>query len=162
MFKALFGSAFVFVILVFAVVAPVGVLRAQEAVAVREGVSVQDGVPVQEGVPVQAEAAPGEGVSVKSAPVEVVPAEADPEELTDEEIRQLLAKESIERFANWKRRRGYRGSRECSDYNGVQGPTKPEYVFCDPADIPAKKIELYRETQRQQRSTFVNEPQIKF
>ena len=96
MFKAFFGSAAVFAILVFAMVAPAGVLKAQEAVAVREG------EPVLEGVPEQAEAVPGEGVAVKAAPEEVVP-----------------------------------------------------------ADVPAEQ-ELYRESQRQQRSTFVTEPQIKF
>ena len=150
MFKELFGAATGFGILVFAVVAPAGVLKAQEGVAVREG------------VPVQAEAAPGEGVAVKAPSEEVVPAEADPEELTDEEIRQLLTAESIDRFTYWQRRRGhrnYRKSKECNDYKD-QGPTKP--VFCEPADVPAEQVELYRESQRQQRSTFVNEPQIKF
>ena len=93
MFKALFGSAAVFVILVFAVVAPVDVLKAQEVLQ--------------------------------------TPVAAD--ELSDEEIRQLLAEESIDRFTRWKRNRGgrrfHRKSKECSDYKGIQGPTKP--VFCE-------------------------------
>ncbi len=153
MFKELFGAATGFGILVFAMVAPAGVLKAQEGVAVREG------------VPVQAEAAPGEGVAVKAPSEEVVPAEADPEELSDEEIRQLLAKESTDRFTRWKRRgsrqlRQRRKSRECSDYKGIQGPTKP--VFCEPADVPAEQVELYRESQRQQNSTFLTEPMPKF
>jgi len=150
MFKALFDSAAAFVILVFAMVAPAGLLEAQQGVA------------AQEGVPVQAEAGSGEGVAVKAAPEEVVPAEAGPEQLTDEEIRQLLAQESNERFRQWRRRRGINPKKQCSDLNGVDGPTKPSYVYCDPADIPAEQVELYRENQRQQDSTFVNEPQIKF
>ncbi len=124
MFKALLGSAAVFVILVFAVVAPVDVLKAQDVLQ--------------------------------------TPVAAD--ELSDEEIRQLLAEESIDRFTRWKRNRGgrrfHRKSKECSDYKGIQGPTKP--VFCEPADVPAEQVELYRESQRQQGSTFVTEPQIKF
>ncbi len=123
MFKALFGSAAVFVILVFAMVAPAGVLKAQDILQ--------------------------------------TPASND-DELSDEDIRQLLAKDSIDRFTHWKRRRGYLNSKECSDYDGVQGPTKPKYVFCEPADVPAERVEEYRESQRQQRSTFVTEPQIKF
>ncbi len=124
MFKALFGSAAVFVILVFAVVAPVDVLKAQD----------------------------------------VLPTPVAADELSDEEIRQLLAEESIDRFTRWKRNRGgrrfHRKSKECSDYKGIQGPTKP--VFCEPADVPAEQVELYRESQRQQGSTFLTEPQIKF
>ncbi len=125
MFKALFGSAAVFVILVFAVVAPVDVLKAQDVLQ--------------------------------------TPVAAD--ELSDEEIRQLLAEESTDRFTRWKRRgsrqlRQRRKSRECSDYKGIQGPSKP--VFCEPADVPAEQVELYRESQRQQNSTFLNEPQPKF
>ena len=58
MFKALFGSAAVCVIIVFAVVAPVDVLKAQDVLQ--------------------------------------TPVAAD--ELSDEEIRQLLAEESIDRF----------------------------------------------------------------
>ncbi len=122
MFKALFGSAAVFVILVFAVIAPAGVLKAQDVLQ--------------------------------------TPVAAD--ELSDEEIRQLLAKESIDFFTHWKRRRGYFNSRECSDYDGIQGPTKPKHVFCEPADVPAEQVELYRESQRQQNSTFLNQPQPKF
>ena len=106
--SAIFGSVAVFVILVFAVVAPVDVLKAQDALQ--------------------------------------TPVAAD--ELSDEEIRQLLAKESIDRFAHWKRRRGYLNSKECSDYNGIQGPTKPKFVFCEPAEVPAEQVELYRESQR--------------
>ena len=123
MFKALFGSAAVFVILVFAVVAPAGVLKAQDILQ--------------------------------------TPASND-DELSDEDIRQLLAKESIDRFTHWKRRRGHKNPRECSDFNGVQGPTKPKWVICEPADVPAEQVELYRESQRQQRSTFLTEPQPKF
>ena len=150
MFKALFGSAAAFVILVFAVVAPAGVLEAQEPVAVREG------------VPVQPAAASGEGVAVKAAREEVVPAEAGPKELTDEEIRQILAKESKDRFTSWKKRRRYVTSKKCSDDNAVDGPTKPEGVYCEAADIPDQQVDLYRQSQRHQGSTFVNEPQIKF
>ena len=124
MFKALFGSAAVFVILVVAVVAPVDVLKAQEVLQ--------------------------------------TPVAAD--ELSDKEIRQLLAEESIDRFTRWKRNRGgrrfHRKSKECSDYKGIQGPTKP--VFCEPADVPAEQVELYRESQRQQGSTFLTEPMPKF
>ncbi|MCZ6862882.1 MAG: hypothetical protein O7I42_21885 [Alphaproteobacteria bacterium] len=150
MFKELFGAATGFGILVFAVVAPAGVLKAQESFAVREG------------VPVQAEAASGEGVAVKAPSEEVVPAEAAPEELTDEEIQQLLSKESLDRFGQWRRRRGHKNKKkQCSDFNGVDGPTKPSYVYCDPAEVPAKQVELYRENQRQQ-GLFINEPQIKF
>ncbi len=150
MFKELFGAATGFGILVFAMVAPAGVLKAQYGVAVREG------------VPVQAEAAPGEGVAVKAPSEEVVPAEADPEELTDEEIRQLLTAESLDRFRQWRRRRGQKNiKKQCGDFNGVDGPTKPSYVYCGPADVPAEQVELYRENQRQQR-LFINEPQIKF
>ena len=150
MFKELFGAATGFGILVFAMVAPAGVLKAQYGVAVREG------------VPVQAEAAPGEGVAVKAPSEEVVPAEADPEELTDEEIRQLLVKESTDLFTHWKLRgnRDYRRKKECSDYKGIQGPTKP--VFCEPADVPAEQVDLYRESQRQQGSTFLTETMPKF
>jgi hypothetical protein len=151
MIKELFGAATGFGILVFAVVSPAGVLKAQEGVAVREG------------VPVQAEAAPGEGVAVKAPSEEVAPVEADPGELTDEEIRQLLTEESLERFGHWRKRRGHITKRkQCSDFNGVDGPTKPDYVYCDPADVPAEQVELYRENQRQQGLNFINEPQIKF
>ena len=122
MFKALLGSAAVFVILVFAVVAPVDVLMAQ---------------------------------GVLQTPVAA-------DELSDEEIRQLLAEESIDRFTRWKRGRARkrREKKGCSHYKGIQGPTKP--VFCEPADVPAEQVELYREGQRQQNSTFLNEPQPKF
>jgi len=124
MFKALFGSAAVFVILVVAVVAPVDVLKAQE----------------------------------------VLPTPVAADELSDEEIRQLLAEESIDRFTRWKRNRGgrrfHRKSKECSDYKGIQGPTKP--VFCEPADVPAEQVDLYRESQRQQGSTFLTETMPKF
>ena len=124
MFKALFGSAAVFVILVFAVVAPVDVLKAQD----------------------------------------VLQTLVAADELSDEEIRQLLAEESIDRFTRWKRNRGgrrfHRKSKECSDYKGIQGPTKP--VFCEPADVPAEQVELYRESQRQQGATFLTEPMPKF
>ncbi len=122
MFKALFGSAAVFVILVFAVIAPAGVLKAQDVLQ--------------------------------------PPVAAD--ELSDEEIRQLLAKESIDFFTHWKRRRGYLNSKECSDYDGIQGPTKPKHVLCEPADVPAEQVELYRGSQRQQGSSFVTEPRIEF
>ena len=100
MFKALFGSAAVFVILVFAVVAPVDVLKAQDVLQ--------------------------------------TPVAAD--ELSDEETRQLLAK-------------------EC---NYSRGPIKPNFVFCEPADVSAEQVELYRESQRQQGSTFLTEPMPKF
>ena len=101
MFKALFGSAAVFVILVFAVVAPVDVLKAQDVLQ--------------------------------------TPVAAD--ELSVEEIRQLLAK-------------------ECN-YNVIRGRTS-KLVFCEPADVPAEQVELYRESQRQQGSTFLTEPMPKF
>ena len=133
MFKAFFGSAAVFAILVFAMVAPAGVLKAQE---------------------------------VGQSPVAADPAAAElaanDDELTDEEIRQLLAKESIDRWTDWKQNRGFNNKKECSDYNDGQGPTKPSQVFCAADNVPAEQIELYRESQRQQGSTFVNEPQIKF
>ncbi|MDH3738604.1 MAG: hypothetical protein OER92_05370 [Alphaproteobacteria bacterium] len=138
MFKALIGSVAVFVILVFAVVAPSGVLKAQEA---------------------------GQTPVAEPAPVAVEPAaEPAPEgaELTDEEIRQILTEDSLKRFKSWRMRRGFRNSTECSDYDGVKRPTRPDYVFCDPADVPAEQIELYRETKRQENTTFVNEPAIKF
>lgn len=162
MFRGLFGSATVFVIFAYSLAALASIATAQEGVAVEEGVPVSEGVAVQEGVPVQAEDAPGEGVAVQDAPEDVVPAEADPEELTDDEIRRLLTEESLERFGQWKRRLGHRGSRECSEYDGVQGPERPEGVYCNPADVPAEQIELYRERQRQERSTFISEPQINF
>lgn len=133
MFKALFGSAAVFVILVFAVVAPAGLLKAQEVGQ----------------TPVAADLAAAELAS-------------NDDELSDEEIRQLLSKESIDRWTDRKKSRGIRSKKECSDYNDGQGPLKPRRVFCKPADVPAEQIELYRESQRQQKSTFVNEPQIKF
>ena len=133
MFKALFGSAAVFVILVFALVAPTGVLKAQEV----------------EQTPIAADPAAAELA-------------ANDDELGDEDIRQLLAKESIDRWTDWKRNRGFNNKKECSDYNDGQGPTKPQRVFCNPDNVPAEQIELYRESQRQQGSTFVNEPQIKF
>jgi hypothetical protein len=97
---------------------------------------------------------------LKAQDVLQTPVAAD--ELSDEEIRQLLAEESIDRFTRWKRRgrRFYRKSIECSDYKGIQGPTKP--VFCEPADVPAEQVELHRESQRQQGSTFLTEPMPKF
>lgn len=136
MFKALFGPTAAFVILVMAVVAPYGVLQAQ-------GVA-QPAVTAE-----------------PDQPVPAAPAAAD-DELSDDEIRQLLTEESKERFASWKKRRRYVTERDCSDYNGVDGPNKPNDVYCDPADIPAETIELYRQNIRQQGSTFVSEPQIKF
>ncbi|MFT5182141.1 MAG: hypothetical protein ACI8S3_002029 [Alphaproteobacteria bacterium] len=84
------------------------------------------------------------------------------DELSDEEIIDILVKESNEHFTQWRKKRGFRVSKECSDYNGVKRPTRPEGVYCEAAEIPAERIELYRENQRHQRSTFVNEPQIKF
>jgi hypothetical protein len=119
-------------------------------------------VPVREGVPEQARAAPGEGVAVQAAREEVVPAEPDPEELTDEEIRQLLSEQTVDRWTRWKRKKGLKTKRACSSYNDGQGPAKPQQVFCSPDDVPAEQIELYRENQRKQRSTFLTEPTPEF
>lgn len=103
---------------------------------------------------------------VKAQQAEQPPAAADPEangeELSDEEIRQLIADESLERFGHWKRRRGFHGPRECSDYDGVDGPTRPDDVYCSPEDVPNEQVDLYRERKQQEESTFINEPQIKF
>lgn len=133
MIKALFGPAAIFVILVFAVVTSAGVLKAQE---------------------------------VAQTPTAAEPVTAEPtpkgDELSDEEIRQILVEESNERFTQWRKRRGFRVSKECSDYNGVKRPTRPEGVYCDTAEIPAERIELYREDQRRQNATFLTEPRIKF
>lgn len=138
MIKALFGPATAFVILFIAVVASNGVLMAQEA-----------------------------GQTPTAAdPAAADPANADPayngDELSDEEIREILVKESDERFTHWRNRRGFRVSKECSDYDGVKRPTRPEGVYCEAAEIPAERIELYRETLRKQNATFITEPQVKF
>jgi hypothetical protein len=142
MLKTLYGSAAVFVILIFALVAPAGVVTAQQ------------GEPVPDAV----ESQPTEVV----APEAAAPEPAADDGLSEDDIRQILINDSNARFTSWKRRRGYINAKECGDYNGVDGPTKPSDVYCDPADIPAEQIELYRETQRQQNSTFLNEPAVKF
>ena len=143
MLKTLFGSAAVFVILILALVVPAGVVNAQQG----------------EPVPAAAESQPAEVAAPE-------PAAPDPAAndggLSDDDIREILVNDSNDRFTSWKKRRGYINAKECGDYNGVDGPTKPSDVYCDPADIPAEQIELYRQTQRQQNSTFVNEPAVKF
>ena len=85
-----------------------------------------------------------------------------PDGLSDDEVRQLLSEQSLERFGQWKRRRGHRGPKACSAYDGIQGPTKPEGVFCSPDDVTDEQVDLYRETQRQQNTGFINEPAVKF
>jgi hypothetical protein len=137
MFKTLFGSAAVLLILIFALVAPAGVANAQQAGQ----------------TPAAADPAPAEPAADPAA---------NSDALSDEEIRQILTNQSAESFASWKKRRGYINAKECSDYNGVDGPNKPHDVYCDPADIPAEQVELYRETQRQKNATFLNEPPVKF
>jgi len=137
------------------------VLKAQQGVPVREGVPTREGVATREGVPEQAGAAPAEGVAVPAAREEVVPAEADPEELTDEEIRDQLVKDSIEHYKHFSgRRRSYFTGIECSEFNrlNISGPP----VICDPADVPAEKVQEYREQQKHLRSTFLTEPTPEF
>jgi hypothetical protein len=132
-----------------------GVLEAQQGVPVREGVAVRQGVPEK------ARAAPSQGVAVQAAREEVVRAEADPEELTDEEIRDLLVKDSIEHFKHFSgRRRSYFNGIECSGFDrlNIRGPP----VICDPAEVPAEKVQEYRELQKHLRSTFLTEPTPEF
>ena len=148
MFKALLGSTAVFVILGFAVIAPAGLVQAQQA---GQAPAAAEPAPAQ---PAATEPAAG-------APAAAAPGSNDGE-LSDDEIRQILAKESTERFEQWKRRRGHLNAKDCSDYNGVDGPAKPADVFCDPAEVPVEQIDLYRQSQAQQGTSFVNEPRIKF
>lgn len=117
----------------------------------------QEGTPVlQEGEPV--EAVPDEAAS--NGPSEGV---ADPEasgvELTDDEIRELLSKNSVDGFtSHWKRRRGYLNSKTCGDYHDLDGPT----VYCEAADVPDELVQEYRATQKNLRSSFLNEETPKF
>lgn len=95
---------------------------------------------------------------VVQTPRDAGPAAKD-DESSDAKIRELLAKKSITRFtAHWKRRRGYLNSKECSDYNRLQGPT----VYCEPSDVPDELVEEYRERQEHLGSTFLTEPLPKF
>lgn len=117
----------------------------------------------QEGTPV-----PQQGESVEAEPGEATPSGsgegvADPEasgvELTDDEIRELLSKNSVDGFtSHWKRRRGYLNSKTCGDYHRLDGPT----VYCEADDVPDELVQQYRETQKNQRSTFLNEETPKF
>lgn len=82
--------------------------------------------------------------------------------LTDEEIRQILSKNTLARWNQWKDNRGVDNNKACGDYNNGQGPSKPVQVYCNPADVPPAQIQKYRDQLRKENSTFVNEPQIKF
>ncbi|NNE82450.1 MAG: hypothetical protein HKN28_00615 [Alphaproteobacteria bacterium] len=140
-------------------------------------VLAQEGTPVpQPGEAVQAE--PVEAERVEAGPVEAGPGEAvpgdgassppdegvaDPEasgiELTDDEIRELLSKNSIDGFtSHWKRRRGYLNSKTCGDYHRLDGPT----VYCEAAEVPDELVQEYREPQKNLRSTFLNEETPEF
>lgn len=144
MFRAFFGMAAAAAILAFALAAPAGVAGAQEP----EPAS-GTGEPVAE-----------PAAEPDSEPV-AEPAGTDGRP-SDDEVRQLLSEESQTRFEQWKRRRGHFGPRECSQYDGVNGPTRPQDVYCGPDDVPDEAVQLYREQKRSEESTFINEPAIKF
>ncbi len=122
----------------------------------------QEGTPVRQGVPEQAGAAPDEGVAVRTAPEQVVRAEVGPEELTEEEVRDLLVKESIERYRErWGARQTYLRLQKCGDDSGyirLGGPT----IICEPSEVPAELIQDYRVRQENLRSTFLTEPTPEF
>lgn len=139
------------------------VLAAAAWQALSAGVlQAQQGTPVREGVPEQTGAAPDEGVAVRTAPEQVVRAEAGPEEIPEEEVRDLLVKESIERYRErWGARQTYLRLQKCGDDSGYirqGGPT----IICGPDDVPAELVQEYRARQEQQRSTFLTEPTPEF
>ncbi|NKB48504.1 MAG: hypothetical protein GKS02_03955 [Alphaproteobacteria bacterium] len=130
-------------------------LRAQQAVP--EPVGVDQGVAASSGAtPGGIDAAGGEPAGVEQG---VADPSAEGIELTDDEIRELLSKNSIDGFTNhWKRRRGYLNSKECGDYHRLDGPT----VYCEASEVPDELVQEYRAEQIHLNSTFLSEPQVKF
>lgn len=97
-----------------------------------------------------------------------------PDEPSDAEIRDIIVKESIERYTGscacpyhrkWNEKL-FRFPNQFRDHPTVRCGDDSEYVrpggptvFCYPYDVPPEMVEAYREHLR---STFLTEPQPKF
>lgn len=83
------------------------------------------------------------------------------QQLSDEEIRDLLAKESVADFRYYYENsvpRSYLEGVDCSELNSYDGPA----VYCDPSEVPDEAVQEYRAQQQLDNSTFLTEGMPKF